>query len=158
MVDILKSSTLTESEISMNAPTESFDSTPGDRVDPRAPFMAATQATPGQLDLRVFNQAEYWVDTNSVGHALEDMSADYRLNVLLFLLEDPQRFHLAMCQLVMAENLVSVLGGRVPGDLIARELGAPGVHEISAEVWIEATPLVRRLRTLTGVHRPPSAA
>ena len=57
-----------------------------------------------KLDLRVFDQDIWWVDRLGIPHSLEQMSEEYRRNVIAFLLEYAEGYHLSMCLRARADR------------------------------------------------------
>lgn len=110
------------------------------------PFEQFGQFGQGQIDVRVFDQGTYWVDSNGVGHALADMSDEYIRNVILFLEDSCGRFHIRIGVREVVESLVSALNEDTPWLAIAAELGIPRVVDTDALEWLESTPLMRGLR------------
>lgn len=112
------------------------------------PFTAFGQFGPGFLDLRVFEQDRYWVDRDGRPHLLEDMTGGYRQAVIAMLERRCEEFHLAVSETLTARVIDDLVEGHVNGDVILVALGEPLTSEIPPDVWLEATPLLRRLRTL----------
>jgi len=113
------------------------------------PFTAFGQWGAGRMDKRVFSQDVWWVDVHGRPHRLEDMSTDYRRNVLAFLLGSAEQRWIGevMREAVTAAGEADL--GRVSWAVLAPGLGVPRVSEIDPVVWLESTPLMRRLRVLT---------
>jgi hypothetical protein len=101
------------------------------------------------MDKRVFSQDVWWVDVHGRPHRIEDMSTDYRRNVLAFLLGSAEQRWIGevMREAVTAAGEADL--GRVSWAVLAPGLGVPRVSEIDPVVWLESTPLMRRLRVLT---------
>jgi hypothetical protein len=110
------------------------------------PFTAFGQFGVDHIDLRVFDQDVYWVDRFGVGHRIDEMPDDYRANVVAFLVERVERFHTATYLRLAIQAAGDALLGRVSGEVLAAEIGAPRIVELDACVWLESTPLMRRLR------------
>lgn len=112
------------------------------------PFTAFGQFGPDKMDNRVFDQDIYWVNRLGEPFRLEEMTPEYRANVIKFLRESAAYFHIHAVIRTIADIAVDVELGRVHGELIARSLGFPTIADLTAEEWLEATPLMRRLRAL----------
>lgn len=110
------------------------------------PFTAWGQHAHGSLDLRVFDQAAWWVDIAQQPHRLEDMSDDYVANVIRFLLVDAGYFHRQTLLRELLQTYGDLLLGRTPADLVARSAGVPRTSDLTPVQWLEATPLMRALR------------
>jgi hypothetical protein len=102
----------------------------------------------GRLDLRVFNQDQWWVDIHGRGHRLEEMSRSYRRNVIGFLIEHQEAYFLHCLLLESSRVLSEALAGRVAGELLVSELGGVSMAELTPSEWLESTSLMRRLRRL----------
>lgn len=116
------------------------------------PFTAFGQFGEGQMDKRVFEQDVYWVDIKGVPHLLEEMSEEYRINVIMFLRESVNYFYMEAVLRFAALITSDALLGRQSGELIAYELGTPTITDLTPEQWLESTPLMRKLRLLTVTH------
>lgn len=98
------------------------------------------QAEPGTLNLYVFDQDEVWLDVVGTPHRLHEMTITYRANVINHLLQRAEHFYQAKLeQWQIADLLAAHQDGEddqppLPGDPVE---------------WIESTPLMRRLRTMT---------
>jgi hypothetical protein len=112
------------------------------------PFTMFGQFGIDMLDQRVFSQDVWWVDRLGRPHRLEAMSQEYRRNVLSFLLESAQQRWLDE---VIRESLTALsdaIRGEVSFAVMAHQAGAPRVADLDPIVWLESTPLIRRLRQL----------
>ncbi|MCU1393482.1 MAG: hypothetical protein JWM34_1910 [Ilumatobacteraceae bacterium] len=118
---------------------------PGER-----PFTDFGQFGVDALDLRVFDQTDWWVDRLGRPHRLDEMTDDYRRNVIVFLTSFVDGFHAASALREAATTLGDALLGRVSYALLATDVGAPRTLDLEPISWLEATPLMRRLRALTG--------
>lgn len=110
------------------------------------PFTAWGQHKQGTLDLRVFDQGAWWVDIEQHPHRLTGMSEEYLSNVIDHLTLYNREYYLASIRRQAIEDAVHMALGRASGNVLAREAGGPSGTEIEAEVWLEATPLMRALR------------
>lgn len=113
------------------------------------PFTDFGQFGEDHLDLRVFEQNEWWVDRRGVGHRLVEMSEEYRRNVISHLLMFCPSYHAGMAMKEAIESYCALLEDEQPWAAAARELGIPMLFEVEAQTWLESTPLMRRLRALT---------
>jgi len=115
------------------------------------PFTSFGQFGVDRMDKRVFEQDVWWVDRNGVEHLISDMPDDYRRAVVWFL-EDGREYYWREAQL---RELVTIVGdsllGRTGGDELVYGLGWGTVQQTTPESWLESTPLMRRLRKLTGL-------
>lgn len=110
------------------------------------PFTAFGQFGPGALDLRVFDQDRYWVDHAGVGHRIDAMDDNYRGNVVAMLAARAEQFHAASLRRAHVHGAWALLHGEVSGDLLAEMLGTGTIDRCDAGTWLDATPLLRRLR------------
>lgn len=113
------------------------------------PFTAFGQWGEDQLDLRVFDQDVYWVDRLGRPHLLEEMSEEYRRNVVAWLLRYVECYHLSMCLKQLIEVAGEVLYGLPGAETLAVSAGGPWLRDIEPIAWLEATVLMRKLRLLT---------
>lgn len=110
------------------------------------PFTAFGQFGRGKLDLRVFDQDIWWVDITGTPHRLDEMRFDYQSNVIMFLREHADGYHAATVIRSCLQTVSDALGGHDPvTGLDARVIAAQ-----DPLTWLEQTPLLRRLRELTG--------
>jgi len=113
------------------------------------PFTAFGQFGEGKMDNRVFEQDKYWVNVKGEAFLLEEMDDLYRRNVINFLHDNLDYFH-AMASLRDAIGMLASLeAGEPDGSALAFALGAPAIVDIPPTVWLESTPLMRKLRELT---------
>lgn len=118
------------------------------------PFTAFGQFGEDRLDLRVFDQDTYWVDRHGAPHLLTDMPLDYLANVLDFLLTYREAyFHLSIHRAAVQSLGDYLLYDEPNGDVLAAQLGMPTWDDLTAEAWLEGTPLMRRLRALLATKR-----
>jgi hypothetical protein len=114
------------------------------------PFTAFGQWGQDYLDLRVFEQDTWWVDRTGRPHLLSQMSAEYRANVLAHVIDNAPQFHLGVIRKEAIQMVGDVLYGLPPAELLVIDAGGIGAAGVSAAVWLESTPLVRKLRALIG--------
>lgn len=107
------------------------------------PFTDFGQFGEGKLDLRVFNQEEYWVDVHGGAHVIEEMDVDYRRNVIIHLLVNARFFQSGLLKEQLIVTIGKVLGYEIESSF------SPGVSDMESLQWLEGTPLMMRLRTLT---------
>lgn len=112
------------------------------------PFTAFGQFGVDSIDLRVFDQDAYWVDHLGNPHRLEEMRDSYRENVVEFLVQRAGRFFVDSCLRTVLQAEGDARLGRVNGDVLLAIGGGPVITDLDAAVWLEATPLMRRLRKL----------
>jgi hypothetical protein len=96
---------------------------------------------PGWLDKRIILPTKVWVDEHGVTHRLEDMSVEYRANVIAHL----DRFEDTWAVLALFYVTGETLLGNIPRGESIRQ------HQLVALLtpgWIRQTPLVRRLQDL----------
>ena len=120
------------------------------------PFTAFGQFGEDALDLRVFDQDVFWVDRLGAPHLLKDMSQEYISNVIAFLTDlRDQYFADTQRRSFLQSAGDQILFDEPAGEVLAHALGAPTWEMLSAEEWLESTPLMRslrrRLRALDGV-------
>ncbi|WP_160010049.1 hypothetical protein [Nocardioides sp. AX2bis] len=111
------------------------------------PFTAFGQLGVDRLDLRVFDQDQWWVDRTGTPHLLQDMSVEYLGNVIEFLLEHRDGFYADTIRRWFVQSLGDQLLFDEPGgELLAAVAGGPDWDEVAPEEWLESTPLMRKLR------------
>lgn len=116
------------------------------------PFTAFGQFGPDSLDIRVFEQAVYWVNTQGEPFRLDEMSHEYRLNVINFLFNDAEHMYITMLKkyaLTIIREVQKSETGTLPLDhpLMA---AAVSLNEKNPVEWLNSTPLVKRLSELLG--------
>lgn len=116
------------------------------------PFTAFGQFGPNKMDNRVFDQDVWWVDRNGDPHALEDMSPEYRWNVIAFLMERAEYCHVQAMLKMVVEVVLAERDGRIHPDLLVVGVGGATVADLDSVAWLETTPLMRKLRALTASH------
>lgn len=98
----------------------------------RLPFKEAiAHLRPGQIDWRVFDQDEIWIDRHATVHRLSQMSTEHLQRVQDFILDQ------------VAERWLLYLAdreARPPLEILYR--GRPAVDE-AARQWAQTTPLWR---------------
>ena len=107
------------------------------------PFTDFGQFGVGKLDLRVFNQGQYWVDVQGREHLIEEMSEDYRRNVIIHLLTSARFFHSGLVKEQLIVGLCQAFGYEIESSF------EPNIYEQEALSWLEETPLMATLRALT---------
>lgn len=90
----------------------------------------------------ILNQTEHWVDVHGVMHPLNDMDPSYRANTLAFIRRRAQHYQ----DQAWADYLAIPIAFEDDFELVDSELQRP------PEVWVESTPLVRRLVELEKVQ------
>lgn len=116
-------------------------------TDGELPFTAFGQWGAGRLDLRVFDQDTYWVDYSGKAHLLDQMSEEYHLNVIGFLSANAEEYFTAtLIRALLQWDIDSEAGytTTLPG------LNPKNLLVLTASQWLESTPLMLRLRLLTG--------
>jgi hypothetical protein len=104
--------------------------------------------------LAVFDQSTWWVDRRGVPHRIDDMSDEYLDNLVDHLTHHCERYFVAHVLVAIDELIDSVARLEMHPDLIAAEAGAPTWSDLTPEVWLESTALMRSLRARR--HRRPS--
>jgi hypothetical protein len=98
-------------------------------------------------DPLVVEQDRFWVDRQGRVHRLAEMSWEHRAAVLGLLESSAQYVWIVYHEVTLARLVeVVLLEQGIPGDLLARDLGVIGSHEMAPRTWLESTPLVRALR------------
>jgi len=111
------------------------------------PFTAFGQFGDDMLDLRVFDQDVYWVDRHGAPHLLNEMSTDYIENVIDFLMGLRDQYFADTQRRWFIQTLGDQLLFDEPGgETLAAALGRPSAGALTAEDWLESTPLMRALR------------
>jgi hypothetical protein len=123
------------------------------------PFTAFGQHGIDALDKRVFEQEIWWVDRFGLAHLVTEMSFAYCRNVIYHLEDNVSYFHLEAVLRSVATMLGDRLLGRDTIEADLYEIGFGGIDQLTPTQWLEATSLMRRLRTLTQIAptdpRPP---
>lgn len=78
------------------------------------------------------------------------MPAEYVANVIGYLEGDAPHFYVATLRRIVIEDATDLQLGRLPVNLVAESLGATSLADVSPEVWLASTPLVRALRARRG--------
>lgn len=107
------------------------------------PFTNFGQFGEGKLDLRVFNQEEYWVDVHGTPHVIEEMNTNYRRNVIIHLLTNARFFQSGVSLEQVIVKIGKSLGYEIESSF------NPGVSEMESLQWLEGTLLMKRLRAIT---------
>lgn len=110
------------------------------------PFTAFGWVGEDHLDLRVFDQGTYWVDRWCTPHLIADMPAAYISNVIGFLLENAEYFHMCTARRMLLQIYGDNLLGRPSGDVLSAAAGVPLVSDLAPDEWLESTVLMRALR------------
>lgn len=113
------------------------------------PFTDFGQYGYGHLDKRVLGQDVYWINIAGVPFFLVDMSPQYRRNVIGFLRTCAEQWWIEeLCWDYLDALYQATM--REPDDTIRAPLDhAALLEELGPQGWIEATPLMQRLRKLT---------
>jgi len=111
------------------------------------PVTAFGQFGEGALDLRVFDQDIYWVDRLGVSHPLKEMSQEYIANVIAFLVECREQYFADTQRRWFTQTVGDqILFDEPAGEVLGVTLGGPTWGQLTAETWLESTPLMRALR------------
>lgn len=115
---------------------------------PEGPFTDFGQFGPGNLDLRVFLQLEYWVDIQGTGHLITSMSDAYRSAVIQMLLIQAPVIHLGFRHLALGKIYAAMIlrDDGVVESLLLTEIAL--LEGRDSYGFIENTPLMKRLREL----------
>lgn len=120
--------------------------------DGELPFTAFGQFGPDSLDIRVFEQDVYWVNTQGEPFRLDEMSHEYRLNVINFLFNDAEHMYITMLKkyaLTIIREVQKSGTGPLPLDHPLM-VAAVSLNEKNPVEWLNSTPLVKRLSELLG--------
>lgn len=115
---------------------------PGDRDlwPGETPFTDWGQFGIDGLDLRVFDQDDWWVNRLGQPHLLVEMSKEYIGNVITHLEENASFFYYG----TMRRNFIQMLGdacyGHVNAEMVAQSLGASTLSDAPPVGWLESTP------------------
>lgn len=121
-------------------------------ADYETPFTDFGQYGEGHLDLRVFEQDVWWVDTHGTPHLLEEMDDGYLSNVEEFLLLNADNFHTGASLRYAIEQLSMVLPMGVKegfGDYVKHRANPV---DFKPEEWIRMTPLFIQIQTILSDH------
>ncbi len=118
------------------------------------PFTAFGQFGEGNMDNRVFEQDTYWVDVKGNVHLIDEMTVEYQLNVIMFLIENAPHFYsmtLRRLTLGLLGDIFVAPPGYCDVDKVQAAAEAAIAHRDS-RVWLESTPLMKRFREATEVE------
>ena len=107
--------------------------------DPADPPFNPDEISPGRLDKRIVLQDRIWVDEHGTTHRLEEMEKSHQRNVIGFLAAQAAEWHLSAVTWLLVQRLAESLD---PIEIDRRAL----LLNSCPDDWMEATPLVRRLR------------
>ncbi|NUR14913.1 hypothetical protein [Terrabacter sp. C0L_2] len=110
------------------------------------PFTAWRQHEAGILDLRVFDQDQWWVDRNQTPHMLTDMSALYVERVIDMLESLAEYYYLMTVRRDLLQRIGDEMLGRLSTDNVAESAGATPLRDLTPQAWLEGSPLMRALR------------
>ena len=110
------------------------------------PFTAWRQHEAGILDLRVFDQEQWWVDRYQTPHLLTDMSALHVRRVIDMLESLAEYYYLMTVRRDLLQRLGDEMLGRVSTDIVAESAGATPLRDLTPQAWLEGSPLMRALR------------
>lgn len=101
---------------------------------------------PGTLDARVLDQERYWVTGEATVLPLVSMTEAHLSAVVRFLHVHATRMHLD----AMVDALLDLIDARSAGETTAEQvthdLTGQSIASVSANVWLESTPLLRAIR------------
>jgi hypothetical protein len=123
------------------SPVPGDDNLPDDEL----PFTAFGQFGEGSFDLRVFEQAKYWVNEHGEPFLLDEMDSDYLYGVVEFLFNGAEFFYVAMVNRVAVEIMF------MENDLKAEERIFNRVRSVAVAnpvEWLNNTVLMRKLHEL----------
>lgn len=107
----------------------------------------------GALDIRVFEQDEFWVNIHGEAVRLEEMDSEYVANVIALLEESaPRHYRSAVHRWLEKADEVPVWALPAPVGADLDWYGGEGYElgVVFAYRWLDDTPLMRRLRALAG--------
>ena len=115
--------------------------------------------TPGTLDARVLEQQHHWVTIDGVILAINDreaMTSAHLENIARLLLDLAIGLHLDAMLLALADLLLAKAADRTTAEAVTHALTGSSIATITAEQYIESTPLLRAIRReLASRHQPP---
>jgi hypothetical protein len=120
-----------------------------DEAVPVGPFTDFGQWGKGRIDLRVFLQDEFWVDSQGAGHTLTSMSDEHRGAVVRVLLINAEQLHIKILYLLVKEIRKVTLARDAEAFGVLLETAVPLMHLTDPYQFMETTVLMKRLRTLT---------
>lgn len=110
------------------------------------PFTAWGQHEAGVLDLRVFDQGQWWVDRQQAPHLITDMSVAYVVRVIGMLEADAEYFYVMTVRRDQLQRLGDAMLGCISTDTVAESAGATPLLDLTPHEWLEGSPLMRALR------------
>lgn len=103
---------------------------------------------PGQMDFRVVNQDEWWINIKSQPILLSTMSTDYLANVYGMLQSKAAELHAWAVQQTINNILIDLQNGIDNTDVLQYQLTGTTIANMSHEEWLDSTPLVRKIQQL----------
>ena len=104
------------------------------------------QVSPGRLDARVLDQETYWVTRDAAVLPLRTMSTTYLRNVLSLLHDHATRMHLNAMVGALADLIEARAVGATTVEETTHMLTGTSIATVSAEQYLDASPLVRAVR------------
>jgi hypothetical protein len=117
---------------------------PSDREPNTRPDWAPV--TPGVLDLRVLDQAEYWVTAEAVVPRIVEAPTPQLQNIIEFLTRRAEELYTAAVLNSLWAVAVADASGEVAAERLVWELTGRSVADIEPAEWLESTALMRGLR------------
>ena len=111
------------------------------------PFTAWGQHEAGTLDLRVFDQGQWWVDRQQTPHLVTDMSVVHVERVIDMLEALAEYYYLMTVRRDVIQRLGDAMLGRISTDAVADLAGVTPSRDLTPEAWLEGSPLMRALRS-----------
>jgi len=114
------------------------------------PFTSFGQLGAGNLDKRVFEQDQWWVDVNGVPHVLTEMTTEYLRNVLNFLFRDIESFYLgALLRYAVHVSMTSLDIPEIdPAEFSDFVYSLSNISEQNPAEWLNSTPLVQKIMSI----------
>jgi len=114
--------------------------------------------TAGTLDARVLDQQHHWVTIDGAILAINDreaMTSAHLENIATLLLERAISLHLDAMLVALAELLLADAADETTAEALTHQLTGSSIATITAEQYIESTPLLRAIRReFAGRHQP----
>lgn len=120
------------------------------------PFTAWGQHEAGVLDLRVFDQGQWWVNRQQTPHLVTDMSVEYVEGVIGMLEANAEYFYFMTVRRDLVQRLGDTMLGRISTDTVGECAGVTPLLDLTPHAWLEGSPLMRALRKQLAIPRDGS--
>jgi hypothetical protein len=120
------------------------------------PVTISDEFSYGPLRARAFDQGEWWIDRDGKSQRVADLRLDELLRLIESLTDNAERYYVGAFQLRSFTILGEAVLGRPGAELLAASLG-DRLDALTPHEWLEATTLMRSLRTQVASRRENNA-